>query len=199
MKAHAPSTGHAAPEDDANGTDANGTADADADAFQDPLVDECLRLSTFIFDEMNRRLKEQKTTDRTIRIERTDTKAIKKASLAINRAFTKYVKKAHEREDRLLIELHLIRQASQRDGVDRDANRARVYEYLRRYRTDSDDAPTALPTGVQGNPLTAPSAGAAQVDRAMAAVARIESAIAQLSPTGALNVHGTGLLTAATR
>lgn len=165
----------------------------DADAGHDPLVDECLQLSTFVFDEMNRRLREQK--DKPVAMERADAKAIKKASLAMNRAFAKYVKKAHEREDRLLIEIHLLRQASQRDAVDRDANRARVYEYLRRFRVDSDAAP--LPTNVHGNPLNAPSAGAAQVDRAMAAVARIEAAVAQLSPTGTLCVHGAGLLTAA--
>lgn len=167
----------------------------------DPLVDECLRLSTFVFDEMNRRLRAQRASDApaTIPIARADAKAIKKASLSMNRAFATYVKKAHEREDRLLIEIHLLRQASRRDAVDRDANRARVYEYLRRYRADSDAAPAPLPTNAHGNPLNAPSAGAAQVDRAMGAVARIEAAIAQLSPTGALNVHGAGLLTAAAR
>ena len=96
MNGHEPSTGFPAHE---------AGSGVDADASHDPLVDECLRLSSFIFDEMNRRLKEQKTADKTIRLERSDAKTIKKSSLSINRAFTEYVKKAHEREDLSLIHI----------------------------------------------------------------------------------------------
>ena len=167
------------------------------EAASDPLVDECLRQSTFIFNEMNARLKEQRSAE--LCLPRPSAKAIKKASLSINRAFTQYVKKAHEREDRLLIEIHLLRQAAHRDGIDRDANRARVYEYLRRYRADTDTTQNAVALSANGNPLNGPSAATTQVDRAMAAVARIETAIAQLSPTGSLNVHGAGLLTVASK
>ena len=68
---------------------------------------------------------------------RADVKTVRKHALAINRAL-QYVKIANERENRLLVEIHLLRQAAHRDGIDRDANRARIYEYLRRYRTDDE-------------------------------------------------------------
>ena len=78
------------------------------------------------------------------------------------------------------MELHLLRQAAQRDATDRDANRARVYETLRRSAEAGGGDEGAL-------------------ERAMGTVARLEASIAALSPTGTIHTHGAGLLAAAAR
>ena len=173
-------------------------ADADAEEeASDTLIDQGLQASAAIYDLTYNRLKTLDKTATTATLPREDLRKIKKASLSMNRAFSQYVKACHARENRLLVELHLLRHAAQRDAVDRDANRARVYEYLRSYRA-RDDAPLpAVPMTPGVNPLHAPSAEALQVDKAMSTVARVEATIAQLSPTGAVNVHGAGLLAAA--
>lgn len=172
----------------------------DEDTAADPLVTQALELSTAIFELSKAYLKQSPGSER-VEVLRDDLRTIRKKALAVNQAVYQYVKVANERENRLLVEIHLLRQAAHRDNIDRDANRARIYEYLRRYRID-DDRPgtsTATPTPLGVNPLHAPTLAATQVDKAMSNVARIEASIAQLSPTGTVQVHGASLLTAGVR
>ena len=174
----------------------------------DALVEQGLRASAFVFGEAKKRIRSS-----TESIGLDELREIKRAAVSMNTSFTRYVKLAREREDRLLIELHLMRHAVQRDATDRDANRARVYEMLRKYREEASPQPLAhnkegqeqpseAPVPAQSqNPysvLTSANAGAQAVDRAMSAVARVEAAIASLSPTGVVHTHGAGLLAAAT-
>ena len=142
-----------------------------ATASNEELVEECLRMSAYVYGESRERLRAQQP------LELDDLLEIKRAAARMNRSFAQYVKRARAREDRLLVELHLLRQASKRDATDRDANRARVYEMLRE-RGDSTEV---------------------ALDRAMSAVARLEGSIASLSPTGATSTHGAGMLAAASR
>ena len=169
----------------------------------DALVEQGLRASAVVFSQAKKRLRSNSET-----IEADDLKEIKRAAVSMNTSFTRYVKLAREREDRLLIELHLLRHAVQRDATDRDANRARVYEMLRKYRIDEspmvqtslEQVPESGGTSTQPHPasiLTSMPSGAQAVDRAMSAVARVEAAIASLSPTGVVHTHGAGLLAAA--
>ena len=58
---------------------------------------------------------------------------IKKASAAMNRALTALVRESHDAENRLTLELHMLRGIMQREHTDREANRARVFELFRRY------------------------------------------------------------------
>tara|TARA_B110000902_G_scaffold26766_1_gene29051 strand:+ start:1608 stop:2144 length:537 start_codon:yes stop_codon:yes gene_type:complete len=159
----------------------------------DPLVEQGLLNSSQIFDTIKTKLDGSKNSD-SASLSRTELRAIRKQSLAMNDAFSRYVKQATLREHRFLVEIHLLRQAAHKDSVDRDANRARVYEYLRRYRTDDERLP-ALSSSVNINPLHAPSVAAAQVDKAMSTATRVEGAILLLSPTGKIHVHGAGMLT----
>jgi len=125
--------------------------------------------------------------------------------------FARYVKASRGQIDRLLIELHLMRQTLQREATDRDANRARVFTLLREYR--QQDASAAAAGGGNGGsdlpPLVAQPLGAAgalsaslapvssgsvAVDRAIAATARLENSILALSPTGVSHLHGAGIL-----
>ena len=156
----------------------------------DPLVENGLMNSSLIFDTMRSKLENNKHQS-SVSMSRTELRTIRKQSLAVNDALGRYVRQAAMRENRYLVEIHLLRQAADKDAIDRDANRARVYEYLRRYRTDDE----RLPTAANVNPLQAPSVAAAQVDKAMSTATRVEVAILQLSPTGKIHVHGAGMLT----
>jgi len=124
---------------------------------------------------------------------------MKKAAAAMNRSLTALVRESHDAENRLTLELHMLRGIMRREHTDRDANRARVFELFRRYvcgNGGSDDA--QLPTASTGgtNPLNAPSASAMALDRALATLERIDQSTRDLSPVGRVNVHGAGLLSA---
>ena len=150
---------------------------------------------------------------------------IKKSSAAMNRALTALVRESHDAENRLTLELHMLRGIMQREHTDREANRARVFELFRRYNgatgsgsagggggggDDGASLPAAgAAAGAAGssnsggggsssnsNPLNAPSASAMAFDRALASLERIEQSMRDLSPVGRVNVHGAGLLSA---
>jgi hypothetical protein len=146
---------------------------------------------------------------------------IKKASAAMNRALTALVRESHDAENRLTLELHMLRGIMQREHTDREANRARVFELFRRYNGASGsgsagggDDGASLPAAGAGsssggggggggggsssnsNPLNAPTASAMAFDRALASLERIDQSMRDLSPVGRVNVHGAGLLSA---
>ncbi len=130
---------------------------------------------------------------------------IKKASAAMNRALTALVRESHDAENRLTLELHMLRGIMQREHTDREANRARVFELFRRYGASDEAAASGAAAasssaaGAHANPLNAPSASAVAVDRALATVERLEQSVRELSPVGRTNVHGAGLLSAKLR
>ena len=105
---------------EADGPDPDDTDDTDA------LIDAGLKASTFIYSEIKLRIR-----NRDDQIDCETLKALKRAALKANVSFARYVKLARAREDRLLVELHMIRDASERDRVDQEANRARVYNMFR--------------------------------------------------------------------
>ena len=169
------------------------------------LVETGLRASAFIYGETRKRVREK---DEHVNVE--DLKAVKKAALEMNQSFAQYVKHTRAQMDRLLLELHMMRQAVQREATDRDANRARVFDLLRQYRIQdaaaaagsgagASDLPplTAQPLGAPGAlsaSLAPVSAGSVAVDKALNSVARLENSILSLSPTGTSHLHGAGIL-----
>jgi hypothetical protein len=131
---------------------------------------------------------------------------MKKAAAAMNRSLTALVRESHEAENRLTLELHMLRGIMRREHTDRDANRARVFELFRRYTcgggggggggSNGDDAQLPTTSAGSANPLNAPSASAMALDRALATLERIDQSTRDLSPVGRVNVHGAGLLSA---
>ena len=146
-------------------------------------------------------------------------KEIKRAALKANVSFARYVKLARAREDRLLVELHMIRDASERDRVDQEANRARVYNMFRSYRAEggassmANESSSSDGLGMQLAPLRAQRAGgtnssngggggataaipsgAQALQRAIASVGRVDASLAQLVPMGTVHFHGAGIL-----
>ena len=190
---------------------ADGPDDADD---PDAIIDAGLKASTFIYVEVKRRIR-----DRDDQIDTACLKELKRAALKANVSFARYVKLARAREDRLLVELHLLRDASERDRVDQEANRARVFSLIRSYRAEGGSSSMAGESsssdglGLQLGPLRAQRVGGAQANgsgsgsataaipsgsqalqRAIASVGRVDASLAQLVPTGILKFHGSGIL-----
>jgi len=148
------------------------------------LVDKNLGSTVYIYTTLNDRLKETEGQS-TVALPRKDVLKMRRAAIVANQSVAGIVKGARARENRLVVEQHLLRQAAYRDRIDRDAHRARIFERMReRY----ESAPPGLATNA------APDRSA--IDRVMRAVAGIESSLASLSPTGAQNLHGVGMFAA---
>lgn len=166
----------------------------------DPDVERGLKASVKVFQFAKDRL-DGLNDEETATITKAELIMLRKAGVGMNNALTRIVKKTNAAEDRLLLEQHLMRQAMAKEGTDRDANRARVYELLRRYQPGEEDGTTApistsSTTTQHNNPLLAPSQAHQSVDRALATVARIEQSLATLNPSGTTRVHGAGLIAA---
>jgi hypothetical protein len=176
------------------------TADQAVVLEPDPDVERGLKASVKVFQFAKDRL-EATNDDSVITITKADLIMLRKAGVVMNNSITRIVKKHNAAEDRLILEHHLMRQAMTSEGTDRDANRARVYEFLRRFHPGDEDGTTApmatsATSSQHSNPLLAPSQAHQSVDRALATVARIEQSLATLNPTGTTRVHGAGLIAA---
>ena len=168
-------------------------------AVVDPNVERGLAASVRVFDFCKQRLLSLGEGEEETQITRSELVRLKRAGLAMNQAITRLVQARNAREDRYIIELHLLRQILQREATDRDANRARVYETLRKnlVTDDAAAASTAAASASGGvNPLNAPSAASLAVDKALAAVGRIDASLLALSANGTSTVHGAGLISA---
>lgn len=125
---------------------------------------------------------------------------IKKSAAAMNRALTALVRESHEEENRMTLEMHMLRSIMKREHTDREANRARVFELFRRYSGNEGStlgsSSTQSASASNSNPLNAPSAAAIAVDKALSALERIDQSVRELSPVGRVNIHGAGLLSA---
>ena len=165
-------------------TDAAHAAHA-AERSHRALIDKNLASSVFIYQTLNTHLKEHPDQPE-LTLSRKELLKMRRAAVIVNQSLGAIVKSSRERENRLVVEQHLIRQSAQRDRLDHQAHRARVFERLR--ATQSDE--------------TSASAGAGAnvgVERALRAVSHIEGALAQLSPTGAIKLHGAAALAACAR
>jgi len=183
----------------ANGATAPPAAEDAAAAVVDPNVERGLAASVRVFDFCKQRLLTLAEGTDEAPITRAELVRLKRAGLAMNQAITRLVQARNAREDRYIIELHLLRQILQREATDRDANRARVYETLRKnlVTDDAAAASTAAASASGGvNPLNAPSAASLAVDKALAAVGRIDASLLALSANGTSTVHGAGLISA---
>ena len=156
------------------------------------LIDKNLASSVFIYTTLNTHLK-QRPDQPTLTLSRKELLKMRRAAVVANQSLGAIVKSSRERENRLVVEQHLMRQSAQRDRLDHQAHRARVFERLR--ATQSEDVSASA--GAAGDVRAAGASGAnVGVERALRAVAHIESSLAQLSPTGAIKLHGAATLAA---
>ena len=187
-----------------NGTNGACSSTDDSAVVVDPNVERGLAASVRVFDFCKQKLLTLAEDEQETRITRAELIRLRRAGLAMNQAITRLTQARNAREDRYIVELHLLRQILQREATDRDANRARVYEMLRKNLTTDDAAAASVPTaaaaaatsGASANPLNAPSASSLAVDKALAAVGRIDASLLALSANGTSTVHGAGLISA---
>ena len=158
-----------------------------------------LQASVKIFQLAQAKLVELGNEGTELSLAKSELVSIKKAAAAMNRALTALVRESHEEENRMALELHMLRSIMKREHTDREANRARVFELFRRYSGEEGSTlgSSAQPASASNsNPLNAPSAAAVAVDKALAALERIDQSVRELSPVGRVNIHGAGLLSA---
>ena len=164
----------------------------------DPDVERGLRASVRVLDFAKERLNALGDPAENVPITTADLVMLKRAAIAMNNSLTRVLKKNNAVEDRLLLEIHLIRQTMAKELTDRNANRARVFEQIRRYQGDEEGSSiaNAAPAAHHSNPLLAPSQAQLSVDRALASVARIDQSMVALNPNGTTAVHCAGLIAA---
>ena len=158
-----------------------------------PEIERGLHASVKVFDFAKAALAKEEDE---VHVNREQLTQLKRAGLSMNRALTRFAKECFATENRLMLEIHMLRSIMKREGTDRDANRARVFELFRQYSAGDDAGALAASTSTSANPLTAPSAAAVAVDRALATLDRIDQNMRDLAPVGKLNTHGAGLLSA---
>jgi len=163
-----------------------------------------LQASVKIFEFSKGKLAQLAEGETECRISRDEMVSMKKAAAAMNRALTALVRESHDAENRLTLELHMLRGIMKRENTDRDANRARVFEMFRRYSGDGMESLPVAPAANGGassstanvNPLSAPTASAVAIDKALSGLERLEQSMRDISPVGRVNIHGAGLLAA---
>jgi len=113
-----------------------------------------------------------------------------------NKSIAVHAREAFVREDRLSVELAMLRIAARNDVLDRDAHIAQLLDRIRDlasmselYALDAGSGAGASPSA-DAAPAPAP-ATSVDVDAAIASAQRVEAALAQLSPIGVHNLHGT--------
>ena len=127
-----------------------------------------------------------------------------------NKALATHARDAFVREDRLSVELAMLRIAARNDVLDRDAHIAHLLDRIRMYDCVSTTATTAAlastdPSADAGAGASADTSAStprdrktvdmdAVVDRAIASVQRVDAALATLSPVGSVSLHGTPLI-----
>ena len=163
-----------------------GAAEAPAGAM-DELVNEVLRESAQVYSTCKKR-----ASDPAFR-------SIKKSAAKINKRFAEFVRLGRARESRLIIEAHLLKSAMAKELVDRDANRAKVYELLRR-RSDKDtEALPPLTAHTIEQPLallSSSTSNAVALDRVVNSVARLEGSFVAVAAHEPVHIHGAGLFSA---
>ena len=174
-------------------------------AMSNEQLERGLQASVKVYNLAQEKLAELGEAGEACQVSRAELVGTKRAAAAMNRALMALVRESHARENRLTLELHMLRGIMQREHTDREANRARVFELFRRYGASDEAAASGAAAasssaaGAHANPLNAPSASAVAVDRALATVERLEQSVRELSPVGRTNVHGAGLLSAKLR
>ena len=124
----------------------------------------------------------------------------RKHAARANKSIAVHAREAFVREDRLSVELAMLRIAARNDTLDRDAHIAQLLDRIRELgemrRVDalaldaSTDAACASASASASASAPA-STTSVDIDTAIASVQRVEAALAQLSPIGVHNLHGT--------
>ena len=157
---------------------------------RDTVANEGLATSIMMFEDLKSKIGSH-SDDHCVSIPVRELKRLRKGSVKLNRTLSKLNKLSRMNEHRLIMELQLLRQVMRRDCIDREANRARVFQKLRLYQeTKTAAAATASSSNV--GPGATPES--TSVDRAIWSVAKTEEAVNALAPTSNKTIQGSSIL-----
>ena len=106
------------------------------------LIDKNLNASAHIYNTLNESILKNKEAD-VITLPRKDALKLRRAAVICNQSLGGIVKSSRAREDRLIVEQHLMRKTAQRDRVDNMAHRARLLDRMR-FQSQAERALAAL-------------------------------------------------------
>lgn len=148
------------------------------DGADKALIDKNLNASAHIYNALNERILQNKDAD-VITLPRKEALKLRRAAVICNQSLGGIVKASRAREDRLIVEQHLMRKTAQRDRTDYMAHRARLFDRMR-FQSQAES-------------------GATPVERALRSIGNAERALSALSPTASCNAHGAGIIAAQSR
>ena len=161
----------------------------------DAALDGGLGASVYLYEQLSQHIGAAGGAE-SVSVSKKQLLRLRRAATRANQCIGQIVKESNKRENRLVVEMHLLREACKRDVVDHEAHRARIFERLRR-RSDSAQLNAGIAGKAEGKARTGGS-GFDQLDRSMQEASMIEAAIRKLSPCAPQGVHGAGMLAATT-
>lgn len=116
----------------------------------------------------------------------TDLKRMRKMAGKANRSISKFARRSFETEDRLCLEIQLLRHAAHRDRIDNAAHKARIFERLRAFegKINSESTGNSVPHG----------SSTTLVDRSLAFCNNVDASLNDLSPVTATPAGGQGMI-----
>ena len=155
----------------------------------DETVDDVLSASSGIHQLITDAIKSADAhSESMVKISVADLKKIKKQASKINKSTALYARELFKRENRFLIEAHILRAAIRRDTTDRDATRSAIYTLLRdKYAQQSAEhaASSSKDAETHQNPL----------DKTLLLTSRMQISMLELAPGGASSLlPGSALL-----
>ena len=159
----------------------------------DAALDAGLHASVYIYEHLSQHINAAGGAT-AVSVSKKELVRLRRAATRANQCIGRIVKESNKRENRLVVEMHLLREACKRDAVDHEAHRARVFERLRHRADVVATAATADGKARAGSA----GGGFEQLDRVMQEASLIEGAIRKLSPCAPQGVHGAGMLAATT-
>lgn len=113
-------------------------------------------------------------------------KRMRKLAGRANRAISKYARRSFETEDRLCLEIQLVRHAANRDRIDQAAHKARIFDRIRYIPCEKSSKETtyAMMHDTSSSPL----------DRAVYFYKKVDTSLNDLSPFVPMPVGGQGMV-----
>lgn len=116
----------------------------------------------------------------------TDLKRMRKMAGKANRSISKFARRSFETEDRLCLEIQLLRHAAHRDRIDNAAHKARIFERLRTFEGKLNSESTGNSV-LHGSSTTL-------VDRSLAFCNNVDASLNDLSPVTSIPAGGQGMM-----
>ena len=142
-----------------------------------------LAYSVLIFDTL-KTIVGKRGDDDTVQVSVKEIKKLRKAAAKMNQSFSRMVQRGFDRENRLSVEKVIMRETMRREVIDREANRARVFQRMRAHKERTSSYGAAPSSSSFESP----------VDHAIWSVSKTDEAIAALSPTGGNNMQGSSII-----